>query len=71
MIFFSDSSSSSNQINCLVNHPTLPVAITAHEDRHIRFFDINTGKCLYLRISVQNMNEKKTTTSLCFHTKYD
>ena len=33
-----------NQINCVVNHPTLPVSITAHEDRHIRFFDNNTGK---------------------------
>jgi len=34
----------SNQINKVVNHPTLPVTITAHEDRHIRFFDNNTGK---------------------------
>lgn len=33
----------SNQINKVVNHPTLPITITAHEDRHIRFFDNNTG----------------------------
>lgn len=33
-----------NQINCVVNHPTLPVTITAHEDRNIRFFDNTTGK---------------------------
>ncbi|XP_046545184.1 striatin-like isoform X5 [Haliotis rubra] len=37
-------SSGSNQINRVVNHPTLPLTITAHEDRHIRFFDNNTGK---------------------------
>ena len=33
-----------NQINCVVNHPTLPVTITAHEDRNIRFFDNTTGR---------------------------
>ncbi|XP_071963535.1 striatin-3-like isoform X2 [Antedon mediterranea] len=32
------------QINCAISHPTLPITITAHEDRHIRFFDNNTGK---------------------------
>ena len=32
-----------NQVNRVVSHPTLPVTITAHEDRHIRFFDNNTG----------------------------
>lgn len=36
--------SGSNQINRVINHPTLPISITAHEDRHIRFFDNNTGK---------------------------
>ncbi|XP_033105020.1 striatin-3-like isoform X3 [Anneissia japonica] len=34
----------STQINCAISHPTLPITITAHEDRHIRFFDNNTGK---------------------------
>ena len=32
-----------NQINKVISHPTLPVTITANEDRHIRFFDNNTG----------------------------
>lgn len=36
---------SSNHINKVVSHPTLPVTITAHEDRHIKFFDNKTGKC--------------------------
>lgn len=37
---------SSNHINRVVSHPTLPVTITAHEDRHIKFFDNKTGKAL-------------------------
>ena len=36
--------SPSTQINKVVSHPTLPLTITAHEDRHIRFFDNNSGK---------------------------
>lgn len=35
---------SNNHINRVVSHPTLPVTITAHEDRHIKFFDNKTGK---------------------------
>ena len=42
--FFVAESLVNNQINRVVSHPTLPVTITAHEDRHIRFFDNNTGK---------------------------
>ncbi|KAK8758157.1 hypothetical protein V5799_004211, partial [Amblyomma americanum] len=38
-----DASALSKQINCVVSHPTLPMTVTAHEDRHIRFFDNNTG----------------------------
>lgn len=41
-LFFSDTNNS-NQINRIITHPTRPVTITAHEDRHIRFFDNNTG----------------------------
>lgn len=28
----------------MVSHPTLPLTITAHEDRHIRFWDNHTGQ---------------------------
>jgi len=35
-------------VNRIVCHPTLPVTITAHEDRHIRFFDNNSGKTCYV-----------------------
>lgn len=34
------------QINRVITHPTLPLTVTAHDDRHIRFFDNNTGKAL-------------------------
>ncbi|KAK2181776.1 hypothetical protein NP493_382g02052 [Ridgeia piscesae] len=32
-------------------HPTLPLTITAHEDRHIRFFDNNTGKMVHSMVA--------------------
>uniref|UniRef100_A0A8C2USN3 Striatin N-terminal domain-containing protein n=1 Tax=Chinchilla lanigera TaxID=34839 RepID=A0A8C2USN3_CHILA len=38
---------SSNHIKRVVSHPTLPVTITAHEDRHIKFFDNKTGKMIH------------------------
>ena len=41
-LFFPESGVA-NQINKVISHPTLPVTITANEDRHIRFFDNNTG----------------------------
>lgn len=34
----------SNHINKVVSHPTLPVTITAHEDRHIKFYDNKSGQ---------------------------
>ncbi|CAL1527622.1 unnamed protein product [Lymnaea stagnalis] len=40
-----------NQINRVINHPTLPISITAHEDRHIRFFDNNTGKLIHSMVA--------------------
>ncbi|XP_078089825.1 striatin-3 isoform X1 [Mustelus asterias] len=40
-----------NQINRVVSHPTLPVTITAHEDRHIKFFDNKTGKLIHAMVA--------------------
>ncbi|CAG0890757.1 unnamed protein product [Darwinula stevensoni] len=34
-------------INSVVCHPTLPLCITGHEDRHIRFWDTSNGGLLY------------------------
>lgn len=39
------------QINQVINHPTMGIAITAHEDRYIRFFDINTGKQIHSMVA--------------------
>ena len=38
-------------ITKVVSHPTLPLTITAHEDRHIRFFDNNTGKQTHVMVA--------------------
>ncbi|MBN3313141.1 STRN3 protein, partial [Atractosteus spatula] len=40
-----------NHINRVVSHPTLPVTITAHEDRHIKFFDNKTGKLIHAMVA--------------------
>jgi len=39
------------QINRIISHPTLPLTITAHEDRHIRFYDNNTGKLAHSMVA--------------------
>ncbi|KAG0289612.1 hypothetical protein BGZ97_006425 [Linnemannia gamsii] len=35
------------QINKVICHPTLPVVVSGHEDRYIRFFDLKSGACSY------------------------
>ncbi|KAF9992322.1 hypothetical protein BGZ80_002940 [Entomortierella chlamydospora] len=39
------------QINKIVCHPTLPLAVSGHEDRYIRFFDINSGSCSFSMVA--------------------
>ncbi|CEH15000.1 Cell-cycle nuclear protein, contains WD-40 repeats [Ceraceosorus bombacis] len=36
-----------SQVNKIVAHPTLPFLVSAHEDRHIRVFDLGTGDCTF------------------------
>uniref|UniRef100_A0AAY5F565 Striatin n=1 Tax=Electrophorus electricus TaxID=8005 RepID=A0AAY5F565_ELEEL len=38
-------------INKVLSHPTLPITITAQEDRHIRFYDNNTGKLIHSMVA--------------------
>jgi len=38
-------------INAVLAHPTLPLTITGHEDRHIRFFDNNTGALVHSMVA--------------------
>ncbi|XP_075718969.1 striatin isoform X3 [Rhinoderma darwinii] len=42
---------SSCQINRVISHSTLPITITAHEDRHIKFYDNNTGKLIHSMVA--------------------
>uniref|UniRef100_A0AAZ3QMJ2 Striatin n=1 Tax=Oncorhynchus tshawytscha TaxID=74940 RepID=A0AAZ3QMJ2_ONCTS len=39
------------QINKVLSHPTLPITITAEEDRHIKFYDNNTGKLVHSMVA--------------------
>jgi len=38
-------------VNRVICHPTLALTITAHEDRHIRFWDNSTGKMLHAMVA--------------------
>jgi striatin 1/3/4 len=38
-----DEGSAATQINRMASHPTMPLLVTGHEDKHIRIFDITTG----------------------------
>ncbi|XP_060773125.1 striatin-like [Neoarius graeffei] len=44
-------SGASCQINKVLSHPTLPITITAQEDRHIKFYDNNTGKSIHSMVA--------------------
>ncbi|TPX49604.1 hypothetical protein SeMB42_g02554 [Synchytrium endobioticum] len=39
------------QINKIVCHSTMSLAVTAHEDRFLRIFDLNSGQCLHSMIA--------------------
>ncbi|XP_043210226.1 striatin-3-like [Amphibalanus amphitrite] len=43
-----------DQLNCVVSHPTMPVTVAAHEDRHIRFYDNVTGKVVQAMVAHQD-----------------
>ncbi|XP_013142686.1 PREDICTED: striatin isoform X1 [Papilio polytes] len=32
-------------------HPTLPLLVSAHEDRHIRFWDVGSGRCAHAMVA--------------------
>jgi striatin 1/3/4 len=38
------------QINCIASHPSMPVLVTAHEDKHIKIFDVLTGHTHYFSV---------------------
>ncbi|KAI1311535.1 hypothetical protein EDD11_003451 [Mortierella claussenii] len=57
------------QINKIVCHPTLPMVVSGHEDRYIRFFDINSGACSFSMLShldaVSSLDIDPTGLVLC------
>ncbi|KAL9714975.1 1,2-dihydroxy-3-keto-5-methylthiopentene dioxygenase [Leucoagaricus gongylophorus] len=38
---------SATQINCIASHPSMPLLVTAHEDKYIKIFDVLTGQCTH------------------------
>ncbi|XP_076817429.1 striatin-3-like [Clavelina lepadiformis] len=40
-----------SRINYVVSHPTMPLTITAHDDRHIKFFDHNSGELVHSMVA--------------------
>jgi striatin 1/3/4 len=41
----------STQMNRVLSHPVMPLAITAHEDHHIRFFDTRSAECSHSMVA--------------------
>ncbi|CAI5730979.1 unnamed protein product [Hyaloperonospora brassicae] len=41
-----DSVGRGGQVNKLIAHPTMPIAIAAHQDRKIRMYDMRAGECV-------------------------
>ncbi|KAF9810951.1 hypothetical protein IEO21_06755 [Rhodonia placenta] len=50
----------SSQANSIVSHPTMPLLVVGHEDKHIRIFDINTGQCTHSMLA-----HLEAVTSVC------
>jgi striatin 1/3/4 len=48
-------------INQVVIHPTLPVAVSGHQDKYVKFWDLKTGKC-----TSQVIGHAESVTSLSF-----
>ncbi|KAI9496878.1 WD40-repeat-containing domain protein [Zychaea mexicana] len=35
------------QINTIIAHPTMPLIVTGHEDRQVKFYDLKSGTCAF------------------------
>lgn len=60
---------SATQINCIASHPTMPILVTAHEDKYIRLFDIATGAWprLYLPCPAADVRAGQCTHAILAH----
>lgn len=54
------------QINKVISHPTMPILVTAHEDKYIKMFDLSTGafSCSFLNISL-SLRPQANAHTLC------
>ena len=43
-IFWPADGTPAAQINKIISHPTVPILVTAHEDKYIKMFDLSTGE---------------------------
>ncbi|CAG2113958.1 unnamed protein product, partial [Medioppia subpectinata] len=39
------------RVNAIAVHPTMPVVVSAHEDRQIKLWDLNSGKCIHAMVA--------------------
>jgi len=39
------------QVNRVISHPTMPILVTAHEDKYIRIFDLTSGQCTHSQVA--------------------
>lgn len=50
-VVLQDSGDAEDRVNCVVSHPTMPITISAHDDRQIKFFDNNSGKKIHQMVA--------------------
>ena len=43
------------QINQVVCHPTIPLVVSAHEDKYIKFYDANSGELCWRGASIASI----------------
>lgn len=51
LTFETGGAGAAGRVNAVAVHPTMPVVISAHDDRQIKLWDINSGKCLHAMVA--------------------
>jgi striatin 1/3/4 len=67
-LIINEDGTTNTQINTLVSHPTLPLIVSGHEDKYIRFFNLENGSCTHSMIAhldaVQTLDMHPSGTTL-------
>jgi len=50
-VILQDSGDDEDRVNCVVSHPTMPITISAHDDRQIKFFDNKSGQKIHQMVA--------------------